>query len=272
MSLLKITKVSDAGERCWGVVLLDSNHVPILRSEKGVSKGQVISVAKALKFEGPAAPVVVAQKDGQPEGLAWVIEKSDHGWITRFTSIESTTFDLMLKPEDAAGSPKIAEEAIERAKGCLAHAEIKWDPPEAEPAHEEKESDETDIEGLPGSGGQLSPKMREDLDRHLSWSMAQLPVLEGPVLLILDYSPRSGDPPLSIGFDYGRGPKCWMTATRLRKIGDAAPNPHEDYREFNWKGRRFMPYSIQRLPGLIFENIDVLMAVCRRLYRHVVWE
>ena len=30
MSLLNITKVSDAGERCWGVVLFDDNGAALL--------------------------------------------------------------------------------------------------------------------------------------------------------------------------------------------------------------------------------------------------
>ena len=62
-----------------------------------------------------------------------------------------------------------------------------------------------------------------------------------------------------------------MTASEVRKIGDDAPNPHEDYKEFTWQGRRFKPYSIRSLPGSIFEDVDALKAVCRRLYRHVVW-
>ncbi len=32
MSMLNITKVSNAGEQCWGIVLLDEDNVPILRS------------------------------------------------------------------------------------------------------------------------------------------------------------------------------------------------------------------------------------------------
>ena len=91
------------------------------------------------------------------------------------------------------------------------------------------------------------------------------------MLLILDYSPSLDEPPLSIAFDCGRGPKCWMTASHVQSIGDAAPNPKERYREFIWKGRQFKPYSIKRLSAAIFEDIDTLTAVCRRLYSHVVW-
>ena len=56
MSLLNITKVSDAGERCWGVVLFDDSGAALLKSEQGVRKGEVTSIAKALKFRGPGPP------------------------------------------------------------------------------------------------------------------------------------------------------------------------------------------------------------------------
>ena len=151
MCLLNITKVSDAGERCWGVVLVDGDGLPILRSEKGVRKAEVISVAKVLKFEGPDAPVIEEGKGEEEDGPAWLIEKTGHGWIVQFTQVPLTPFDLLLKEEDVAGSSKTAAEAVEAVKGCLAKVEIKWDPPEADPAYEEKETDETEIEGLPGS-------------------------------------------------------------------------------------------------------------------------
>ena len=52
MSMLNITKVADTGEQCWGVVLLDDKRAALLRSEKGLRKGEITSIAKALKFEG----------------------------------------------------------------------------------------------------------------------------------------------------------------------------------------------------------------------------
>ena len=271
MSLLNITKVSGAGEECWGVVLINEDKVPILRSEKGVRKGDVTSVAKKLKFEGPGAPVLLEEKAENADGPAWLIEKTAQGWFVRFTHVAVTSFDLMLKPEDAAGSPKIAEQAVQAVKICLGQAEIKWDPPEADPAYEEKVTDETEIEGLPGSGRQLSTAMKERLDMFFNWTLTHVPVLESAVLLIVDYSPTAKERPLSIAFDYACGPKCWMTASEVRKIGDAAPNPHEDYREFTWMGRQFKPYSIQRIPESIFKDVDELRVACRRLYRHVVW-
>ncbi len=271
MSLLNITKVSSVGEECWGVVLINEDKVPILRSGKGVRKGDVTSVAKTLKFEGPGAPVLMEEKAETADEPAWLIEKTDRGWFVWFTHVAESSFDLMLKPEDATESPKIAEQAVKAVRACLGQAEIKWDPPEADPAYKEKVTDETEIEGLPGSGPQLSTAVKERLDLFFNWTLTHVPVLEGAVLLILDYSPTAKERPLSIAFDYECGPKCWMTASEVRKIGDAAPNPHEDYREFIWMGRHFKPYSIHCLPESIFKDVDELRAACRRLYLHVVW-
>ena len=151
MSLLSIKKVSDAGEKCWGVVLLDEKGSALLKSEQAVRKGEITSIAKALKFEGPGAPIVV-EGIGKPEGSAWVLEKADDGWLVRFTPVGITTFDLILKAEEAVGSPEAAELAVKAVKDCLAHANIQWDPPEADPAYAEKVTDETEIVGIPGSG------------------------------------------------------------------------------------------------------------------------
>ena len=271
MSLLNITKVSDTGEQCWGVVLLDDNGAALLRSEKGVRKGEITSIAKALKFEGPAAAIAI-EGAAKPEGPAWVLAKADSGWHVRFTLVELTAFELFLKPDEAAGSPTAAEQSVKAVKDCLAHADIHWDPPEADPAYQEKVTDETEIEGIPGSGPQISAAMQEKLNEFAKWALVQVPVLEDPVLLVLDYSPSMEQPPLSIAFDCGSGPKCWMTASKVRKIDDKAPNYHDNYREFLWEGRQFKPYSIQNLSGAIFEDINALQAACRQLYQHVEWE
>ena len=131
MSLLKIRKVSETGERCWGVELLDDAGA-LLRGREGVSKGDVTSMAKTLKAEGPGAPVLEDDKV-QPGQAAWVIEKARGGWAVRFTPVAATSFDLLLKPEAGGESPKAAAEAIALVKKCLADAEIAWDPPEDAP-------------------------------------------------------------------------------------------------------------------------------------------
>ena len=131
MSLLKITKVSEADERCWGVELLDDSD-PLLRSRNGVSKDEVMSMAKTLKSEGPGAPL---SEDGKEQAgqAAWVIEKTDAGWAFRFTPVATTVFDLLLKTEISGELPKAAAEVTELIKKSLTDADIVWDPPEDEP-------------------------------------------------------------------------------------------------------------------------------------------
>ena len=106
MSLLKIKKVSEAGDRCWGVELLDDAGA-LLRSQEGVSKGEVTSMAQTLKSEGPGAPLL---EDGkvQPGQAAWVIEKARGRWAVRFTPVTATPFDLLLKPEKDADENYLA--------------------------------------------------------------------------------------------------------------------------------------------------------------------
>ncbi len=127
MSLLKIRKVSEAGERCWGVELLGEVG-PLLRSQEGVSTDEVMSVAESLKSEGPGAPVLEDSKV-QPGEAAWVIEKAGGGWAVRFTPITVTSFHLLLKLDGGGEPPKVAAEAMALVKKCLDDVEIVWDPP-----------------------------------------------------------------------------------------------------------------------------------------------
>ena len=270
MSQLKIAKVLDAGELCWGVVLLDDYGNPVLRSVKGVNKRDVTVMVKRLKFEGPGA-AVSEERDRHVDQPTWIIEKTPEGWAVWFTPVAESIFDLLLKPEATSEPPKVAVEAVESVKKCLLDVEVAWDPPDADPAFDDKQEDETEIEGLPGSGPRVGVAMRQKLDEFSEWTLTQIPVLEGPVLLIIDYSPSAEERPLSIALDYGGGQKCWMTATQVRKIGGEAPRPYEKYRTFTWNGREFNPFSIKVLPHSVFSDINALKGVCRRLYQHVVW-
>ena len=150
MSLLRITDAGQEGELRWGISLITDDGVPLLRNTKLLAKGTALSTAKALKHKGPDAPFL----ESTPEGLdapAWIPEKTDDGWLVRFTLVSETPFDLLLKPEDRTADLKGIEHALEVVKSNLAKAEIKWNPPEADPAYQEKESDLTPTKGHPGS-------------------------------------------------------------------------------------------------------------------------
>ena len=149
MSLLTIKETMGAGERRWGISLTDDTGRPILQNTDPLAKGVALSTAKVLKHKGPDAPVL----EDSPGRLvsAWISEKTDLGWVVRFTPVSETVFDLQLKSEDATGDASVVETAMKAVKANLVKAEIKWDPPEADPAYEEKEMDETQTIGYPGS-------------------------------------------------------------------------------------------------------------------------
>ena len=117
----------------------------------------------------------------------------------------------------------------------------------------------------------LPAQMKEALDQSFKWRPTNVPELENPVLIVLDYSPGDDQRPLSIAFDFSGGAKCWLSETKVRKIGDDGPKPHPDYRKFVFEGREFHPYSIRAFPQAIFAEIQKFQSACRGLYQHADW-
>ncbi len=116
----------------------------------------------------------------------------------------------------------------------------------------------------------LSKEMKKELSRSFRSKLENVPDLDGPVLIVLDYSPNNDQPPISIAFDYNGGNKCWLSESRVYAQDGLGPNSHAEYREFFFEGRRFYPYSIQAFPKDIFGDIKQFRNACRRLYRHTV--
>lgn len=150
MALLEITEAGQEGELRWCVSLVADDGVPLFRNTKLLAKGAALSTAKALRHKGSDAPFLESSPAG-PDTPAWVPEKTADGWLVRFTLVSETLFDLLLKPEDRTAGLKVVEHALDVVKSNLAKAEIKWNPPEADPAYQEKESDLTPTQGHPGS-------------------------------------------------------------------------------------------------------------------------
>ena len=151
MALLEISQTADEGERRWGVTLSDDGGELILRATKPLAKGEALSTAKALMHKGSDAPLLDEGSLEDPNAPAWIPEKGDGVWSVRFTLVGATSFELLLKPEDYGEVGQNFAKAVEVVKGNLRKAEIKWNPPEADPAYKEKESDETVTTGIPGS-------------------------------------------------------------------------------------------------------------------------
>lgn len=150
MTTLQISETENTGEVRWGVSLIDDQGAVILRSTDPFAPGVASSTAKTLVHKGPDAPTL-DESAADHDRPAWYIEKADDGWLARFTLVPETRFDLLLKPEDAEADPKAAELALDRAKNELAKAEIKWVPPEADPAYDHKATVVTPTKGHPGS-------------------------------------------------------------------------------------------------------------------------
>ena len=117
----------------------------------------------------------------------------------------------------------------------------------------------------------LSETMKRALDQSFRSRLVNVPELESPVLIVLDYSPSNGPNLLSLAFDCSGGAKCWLTESKVIEIGGEAPRPHAGYKKFVFKGREFHPYSIQAFPQSVFENIQEFRRACRLLYQHIAW-
>ena len=149
MPVLEISKTQDMGERCWGLTLTADEDATILLTTTSLAKGVAIATAKALRFKGPDAPLI----EGTPMSSrpAWVAEKDDDTWLLRFTPVSETLFDPLVKPEDAS-DPKSVEHAVVEIKRSLAKIDkVTWNPPDADPAFDEKQADTTVPAELPGS-------------------------------------------------------------------------------------------------------------------------
>ena len=149
MPTVQISEIADTGEVRWGVSLVDDHGAVTLRAASALAAGVASSTAKALVHKGPDAPTL--DKPPPDDSSAWYVEAADDRWLAHFTLVPETAFDLLLKPEDAKGDPKAADLALERVKGDLAKAEVKWVPPDADPAYEHKATDVTPTKGHPGS-------------------------------------------------------------------------------------------------------------------------
>lgn len=150
MSLIRINEIAEVGELRWEISLINDTGGLILRNADPLAKGVAFSTAKVLKHKGSDAPFL-ADGPGSPDTPAWVAENTQLGWVVRFTLVRETPFELVLKPEDAAGGTKVVENALKDVQASLMKAEIEWDPPQADPAYKEKQSDETQTIGHPGS-------------------------------------------------------------------------------------------------------------------------
>ena len=148
-AVLEIKEDGDRGERRWAVLLIDAEGKLLLRTIAALSRDDALTAAKLLKSKGSDAPLFADGAAGDRPG--WIVEKTDAGWTLSFTLISSTSFAPSPKAEHAEDEKAIAQ-AVEGIKAALAKVEkIQWNPPDADPAYDPKESDLTAGEPIPGS-------------------------------------------------------------------------------------------------------------------------
>lgn len=143
MSAIEVTRVADAGERCWGIRLLGDDGEVALESIEAVSKGVAHSMAKRLKHAQAGAPSVGDQTAVQP-GSGAVAHTGNDNLTVKFALIEEATFRVFRRPGDDVAS-------IGQFGAWFVDVEIRWSPPEEDPANRAKESDHTKTKGIPGS-------------------------------------------------------------------------------------------------------------------------
>ena len=142
MSTIEIARTEGAGERCWGIRLLNEGGEAVVESTEPLTKGTAHATAKALKHG--ALPRIVNGPLVDQDGSVAVAGADDDGQRAQAGSIEETAFRVCVR----VGGEGPGTEAIDIR---FTDAEIRWSPPEDDPAHRAKESDRTETKGLPGS-------------------------------------------------------------------------------------------------------------------------
>ena len=142
MPTIEIARVADAGERCWGVRLLRDDGEVVLESIETITKGVAHSIAKALKYGQAGTPSVRDEMASADSGA--VAHTTGTGSTIKFTLVEEATFRVCQRPGDDV--PSISE-----LVAWLVDVDIRWSPPEEDPANKAKESDHTQTKGIPGS-------------------------------------------------------------------------------------------------------------------------
>lgn len=126
MPVIKIREAHKKGELRWCIDLLDNDSRIVLQSAEPLSRGQALAGAKALKHKGRTSGIQVSEE-------------------------LEVKFDLINDTKFRTPDGDTCAENTDAIKVLLAEVEIVWEPPEADPAHKEKQDDRTLTKGIPGS-------------------------------------------------------------------------------------------------------------------------
>ncbi len=148
MSKYVIYKLENQGEECWHWRLEDDQGVVVAESEESFLKGSIVPSIKRIREEATKAPVWEDEsQDDQDKGYRFEYSRnqSDNQCAWRLRAGNHQTM--------AVGHVSVsnAETDLENIKSTMSCAEIRWDNPEDDPAHQDKSDDRTETKGIPGS-------------------------------------------------------------------------------------------------------------------------
>lgn len=152
MTKLEIYEDLDkADENLWHLRLVSEDGKILLRSEKSLQKGEILSVAKKVRYEGFNAALFDKESEEVEEEIwfEFCLDK-DNKWCICLKMAEGyvlITVTSCVSKEDLEKLFAEIKQEIEKIKD----KEITWNPPEADPAKPEKDCDETETMGIPGS-------------------------------------------------------------------------------------------------------------------------
>lgn len=138
-------------ENLWHLRLVSEGGKTLLRTKKSLQKGEVLSVAKKVRHK--SSNIVFLDKESEKVGEEIWFEfclDEDDKWCICLKMAEGhvlVTIESCVSKEDLEKLFTEIKQEIEKIKD----REILWNPPEADPAKPEKDCDETETLGIPGS-------------------------------------------------------------------------------------------------------------------------
>ena len=115
-------------------------------------------------------------------------------------------------------------------------------------------------------------KAAEDLDQKAGIQarlVDDVPNLDAPVFMVLNYSPGKGFAPASMAFDCQGDPKCWLSEPQVENIAGNGPKRHKPYRDFQYGGRQFYGYSIHPVPIETLLSARNVKEILPEFYAHM---
>ncbi len=139
-----IYKSEDQGEECLRWRLEDDEGTVIAESEESFLKGSIVPSIKRIREEASKAPVWKDEsQDDQDKGYRFEYSSNQCTWRLRAGNHETMAIGHVSDID--------IEFALENIKSIMGCAEIGWDTPEDDPAHQAKVDDRTETKGIPGS-------------------------------------------------------------------------------------------------------------------------